>query len=188
MSACDAGDGRFISYFKQYQHWTFPKHSHTRFVSLNVNRISIILNGIWNPTGNLPESFSNARYMPQHMSYVRIQSRVHVKFDSENIVEQTRHYRTHSTLVCHYFGHSWYTRTELRLMWNRHRAISNHHAHLIIVILHVSGIMSHPLNNARERSRGRPPASFFDKFREALKLDANWSSPEETDKQCQMDL
>ena len=74
------------------------------------------------------------------------------------------------------------------LVWNRHHAISNHHDQLIMVILHVSGIMSHPLNNARERSRGRPPASFFDKFREAFKLDANWSSPRETDKQYEMNL
>ena len=25
-TTCDAGDGSFISYFNEYQHWTFPKH------------------------------------------------------------------------------------------------------------------------------------------------------------------
>ena len=35
MHTCDAGDGSFMSYVNEYQHWTFPKHSHKRFVSLN---------------------------------------------------------------------------------------------------------------------------------------------------------
>ena len=35
MSTCDSGDASFISYFNEYQHWTFPKHSPNRFVSLN---------------------------------------------------------------------------------------------------------------------------------------------------------
>ena len=35
MYTCDAGDGSFISYVNEYQHWKFPKHSHTRFLSLN---------------------------------------------------------------------------------------------------------------------------------------------------------
>ena len=35
MYTCDAGDGNFILYVNEYQHWTFPKHSHKRFVSLN---------------------------------------------------------------------------------------------------------------------------------------------------------
>ena len=35
MYACDTGDGNFILYVNEYQHWTFPKHIHKRFVSLN---------------------------------------------------------------------------------------------------------------------------------------------------------
>ena len=35
MYTCDAGDSSFISYVNRYQHWTFPKHSHKRFVSLD---------------------------------------------------------------------------------------------------------------------------------------------------------
>ena len=35
MSTFDPVDGSFISYFNEYQHWTFPKHSSKRFVSLN---------------------------------------------------------------------------------------------------------------------------------------------------------
>ena len=35
MYTCDAGAGSFISYVNEYQHWTFPKHSHKRCVSLN---------------------------------------------------------------------------------------------------------------------------------------------------------
>ena len=35
MSTCDAGDGSFISNINEYQHWTFPKHSHKLFASLN---------------------------------------------------------------------------------------------------------------------------------------------------------
>ena len=34
MSTCEHGDDSFM-YFNEYQHWTFPKHSHKRLVSLN---------------------------------------------------------------------------------------------------------------------------------------------------------
>ena len=36
MSTCDARDGRFISYFNEYQHWKYPENSPKRFVLLNM--------------------------------------------------------------------------------------------------------------------------------------------------------
>ena len=69
-------------------------------------------------------------------------------------VEQSRHYRTDSTLVGHYVDHSWYTPTErLRhcmvadeLVSNMHQAIGNNHADVIMFILRVKGFILHPLN------------------------------------------
>ena len=68
-------------------------------------------------------------------------------------MEQSRHYRTDSTLVGHYVDHSWYTPIELcmarfadSLASNRRQATSNQHAGVIMVILRVKGIISHPLN------------------------------------------
>ena len=66
MSTCVAGygDDSFISGFNKHQHWTFSKHNHIIFVSLNglISRDwgSIILNIIRFPTANLPASFLNA--------------------------------------------------------------------------------------------------------------------------------
>ena len=43
----------------------------------------------------------------------------------------------------------------------RHRAISNHHADLTVVIFRDTGVMLQSLNNVRRRSGGRPPICFF---------------------------
>ena len=78
-------------------------------------------------------------------------------------MEQSIHYRTDSTLVGHYVDQSWYTPTErLRhrmvadaLVSNRHQAIGNNHADVIMFILRVKGFILHPLNKVRERSATR---------------------------------
>ena len=63
-------------------------------------------------------------------------------------VQQSRHYRTDSTLVGHYVDQSWYTPTMVAdaMGSNSRQAISNHHADLIMFILRVKGIILHPLN------------------------------------------
>ena len=73
MYTCDALGGSFISYVNEYQHWTFPKHSTRYFFTQCVDTrdwISTISNGKW----FLKANNFYARYMPQHMSWVRVQN------------------------------------------------------------------------------------------------------------------
>ena len=79
-------------------------------------------------------------------------------------MEQSRHYRTDSTLVCHYVEthRPSYAIAMVvdALVSNRHQAISNHHSDVIMVILQVKDIILHPLNKQCsrevERSATRP--------------------------------
>ena len=79
-------------------------------------------------------------------------------------MEQSRHYRTDNiTLINPETHRSSYAIAMVAhaLASNRRRAIINHRTDVIMVIKRVKGFKLQPLNNVRERSRGRPPVSFF---------------------------
>ena len=73
MPTCDAGDGSFISYINEYQHWTFPKHSRERFVTLNglIPRLNLN-NPKWNMIPHCKSSciVLNVWCVPQHIALV----------------------------------------------------------------------------------------------------------------------
>ena len=74
-------------------------------------------------------------------------------------VEQSRSYRTDSSLVGTTDTHRPSYAIAMvadNLMSDRHQTISIHHADFLMIILRVTDIILHPLNNVRERS----PASF----------------------------
>ena len=74
MYTCDAGVGSFISYVNEYQHWTFPKHTHKRIVALNALIPEVESQQMENYFSRqiFLHHFLYACCMPQHMSYVRI--------------------------------------------------------------------------------------------------------------------
>ena len=79
MFTCEAGDGSFISYFKEYQHSIFPKHNDKRVVSLNV----MILNTL-RPRQN-GRHFADDTFKRIFLNkYVRISIKISLKFVPKN--------------------------------------------------------------------------------------------------------
>ena len=76
MYACDAGDGSFVAYVNEYQHWTFPKHNHKRFLPPNalIPEVESQQPQMENDFSRqiLPHHFIRVLYAMQHMSYFRI--------------------------------------------------------------------------------------------------------------------
>ena len=103
MYTCDAEDGSFILYVTECHHWTFPKHSHKRFVSPNA-----LIPEVESQLPQIENDFSRhisciilyACCIPQHMPYIRIWFRVHVKFESYKIVSEHAKWNESMASVC----------------------------------------------------------------------------------------